>query len=153
MLMLSSKCTVFNVSTQKIKITRTISCYILYACLDRRVVHQWRARQRISIITKQQSYIFSDKQRSQTGCNCFVSVAGLAICEYGALPGMMEHLVTSPFSLTWTLFDPNCQLKDEISRFLGPPPWLFKDRTQGYEVWAANAHTLMVPNFGPKVRP
>ena len=82
-------------------------------------------------------------------------LAGSAICEYGSLPGMMEPSATAPFSLIWKLFEPNCQIKDELSRILGPAPWTFfhsyMPGTTPYDVWAKDARTKMVSNIGPQV--
>lgn len=80
---------------------------------------------------------------------------GHAICEYGSLPGMMVKSSTAPFSLMWTLFDKKCQIKDELTRVLGPPPWTLvasKDPRQVYEFWAKDARTPLVSNIGPQVK-
>lgn len=78
------------------------------------------------------------------------------MCEYGSLPGTMVKSATAPFSLTWTLFDPKCQIKDELSRVIGPPPWTFalsQNPHLPYLYWATNARSPMVSNVGPQVLP
>lgn len=82
--------------------------------------------------------------------------AGWAICEYGSLPGMMVRSTTGPFSIMWKTFDPECQIKDELSRVLGQAPWTFalsQDQTRPYHFWAQGAKTLLVPNPVPKASP
>lgn len=66
----------------------------------------------------------------------------------------MVKSATAPFSLTWELFDENCQLQDELSRIIGPPPWTFihsQDPRIPYQFWAKDSRTPMISNIGPQV--